>query len=58
MAVKNIVSGKHPLTVRVTDEDYKLLRIAAVECNESVNEMIVRIAVDAVKSGLYLKLEA
>lgn len=45
MAVKKMIAGKHPLTVRVTDDDYTVLRMAAAARNESVNEMMARVSV-------------
>lgn len=55
MSSKKTVSGKHPLTVRVTEEDYAIMRRVAAEYNESVNEMIVEIAREEVRR-LYLEI--
>lgn len=50
MAVKQVVSDKHPLIIRVTDEQYKMLCLLAVETNESVNQLIVRLAIEAAEA--------
>lgn len=46
MTSKTIVSGKHPIVVRIGEEDYRDLRLLAAEKNLSVNEMIARGAVE------------
>ena len=44
MASTRTVSGKHPLTVRVMDEDYKTLGHYAVEQGKTVNELLAEMA--------------
>lgn len=44
MANRTVTSGKHPLIVRVTPEDYRELREIVIETQESVNEFLARYA--------------
>lgn len=41
MTVKRLVSGKHPITIRLTEEDYGKIKHLAADENLSVNEWIV-----------------
>lgn len=50
MTSKVLVSGKHSLTVRVTEEDYKKLRIVGAIENCTVQEILVREAMNYVNS--------
>lgn len=52
MTSKVMTSGKHALTVRVEESDYKKMRILAAELNMSVNEMIARFAVEMTEKKL------
>lgn len=49
MAVKTVVSGKHPVIVRIGVEDYKVLAVEAAKIGRSVNEMIAQWCVDYVR---------
>lgn len=49
MVSKRIVSDKHALTVRVTDDDYRLIRKAAERMDMSANEWMAYIAVKEAK---------
>lgn len=40
MVSSKMLSGKHPLTVRVSDEDYKVIKKAAFEMDMTPNEFI------------------
>lgn len=44
MAVKKMVAGKRQLTVRINDEDYKLMQVVAAYDNMTVNEWIVEVS--------------
>lgn len=46
MPIGRLVSGKHPVTVRVTHDDYELLRRHAYDRDVTVNELIVAYAVE------------
>lgn len=52
MTSKKLVSGKHPLTVRIDEEVYRELRIVAAYENLSVNELLANIAATFVQSRL------
>lgn len=45
MASRVVVSGKHPLTVRIDEETYKKMGLIAVEEGMSVNEWIAYVAI-------------
>lgn len=38
-----LVSGKHPVTVRLVEEDYKACKLAAMEHGMSVNEWLAEL---------------
>lgn len=38
-----LVSGKHPVTVRLSEEDYKACKMAALECGMSLNEWLAEL---------------
>lgn len=45
MVSKKMVSDKHALTVRVSDDDYRKIRKAAEREDMSANEWIAKVAV-------------
>lgn len=47
MPSRVLVSGKHPVSVRVSEEDYKKLSAVAMVDGMTVNEWIVAAALDA-----------
>lgn len=49
MAVKEIKDGKRRLTVTITDDLYRRLGREAYERNVTVNELMARIAEEAVR---------
>lgn len=49
MTVKRLVSGKHPITIRLTEEDYGKIKHLAADENLSVNEWIVEKARNAAR---------
>lgn len=51
MTSKVLVSGKHPLCIRVEPALYELIKISANELNLSPNEYVVKVVKDAVGSN-------
>lgn len=46
MVSRKITSGKHPVNVRLTEEEYKLVKLAAFENDMTPNEYMGRVAVE------------
>lgn len=53
MTSKVLVSGKHPVTVRLSEADYGIVRAASADLNLSPNEFIAYAAVEAARSAGY-----
>lgn len=49
MAVRTLVAGKRQITVRLNDEDYKVMQVVAAYDNMTVNEWIADVAVRMAK---------
>lgn len=53
MTSKVLVSGKHPVTVRLSEVEYCAVRCASAEMNLSPNEFIAYAAVQAARVAGY-----
>lgn len=49
MTVKRMVSGKHPITIRLSEEDYKRIKEAAFVLDVTPNAFIAGSAVEKAK---------